>query len=399
MKSRIKKIIYFIESQFNSFDFERHGIDLLRNNGFEVEVWDFSPFLHPEVYEKTGVNVDEILYQKYNCKLFYTKKEAKMEISKLGEDCFVVCLLIYRFEVFSIYKSITKQKLDYSVIAANTLPLKSRIEEQSKFRKFSIVLSKVKRFTIKKLVMFAVNKISMNYCKIKPATFIMAGGLKSLSYYSYPKGKSTELLWMHTLDYDRFLNDISSNEIKDEGYGVFLDEYLPFHRDFFYLNLKPYTTEQEYYPLVRNFLDALENKYKVEIIIAAHPRSEYEKYPGIFRNRKIIKFKTNELIRNSKFAIMHCSASINFAILYRKPVIFVTDNQLEKCSFGSAIKNAAALLGKQPINISITTDIDMERELTINESAYDTYRNDYIKRDGSLKLPFWQILADKVKSL
>ena len=41
----ITKIIFFIEAHFNQRDYNRFGIPVLLENGFEVEVWDFTPFL------------------------------------------------------------------------------------------------------------------------------------------------------------------------------------------------------------------------------------------------------------------------------------------------------------------------------------------------------------------
>jgi len=55
MSSKITEIIFFIESPFNRRDYERFGIDLLKENGFQVRVWDFTPILYPEVYKRVKV--------------------------------------------------------------------------------------------------------------------------------------------------------------------------------------------------------------------------------------------------------------------------------------------------------------------------------------------------------
>jgi hypothetical protein len=44
---KIAKIIYLIESPFNKRDYERFGIETFIQDGFEVYVWDFTPFLRP----------------------------------------------------------------------------------------------------------------------------------------------------------------------------------------------------------------------------------------------------------------------------------------------------------------------------------------------------------------
>jgi hypothetical protein len=39
----------------------------------------------------------------------------------------------------------------------------------------------------------------------------------------------------------------------------------------------------------------------------------------------------------------------------------------------------------------------LEKELVINEEDYCDYRNLYIKKDGTDELPFWQIVANRLK--
>jgi len=50
--SEITKIIYFTGSPFNWRDYERFGVDTFILDGFEVYVWDFTPFVHAEVHKK-----------------------------------------------------------------------------------------------------------------------------------------------------------------------------------------------------------------------------------------------------------------------------------------------------------------------------------------------------------
>jgi hypothetical protein len=76
---KITKIIYFIESPFNRRDCERLGVEVFIKNGFEVYVWDFTPFLHPEVHRKVEVP-DPITFVGY--RQFLTKSEVLSAIQK-----------------------------------------------------------------------------------------------------------------------------------------------------------------------------------------------------------------------------------------------------------------------------------------------------------------------------
>ena len=96
--------------------------------------------------------------------------------------------------------------------------------------------------------------------------------------------------------------------------------------------------------------------------------------------------------------IAHASTAINFAVLFNKPVLFITTKELQQNIISSYIESMALKLGKKPIYIDDSTKIDSEIDfLSINEKDYDMYKNSYIKKDGSEDLPFWQIFANYIK--
>ena len=43
--------------------------------------------------------------------------------------------------------------------------------------------------------------------------------------------------------------------------------------------------------------------------------------------------------------------------------------------------------------------MDWEQELEVVEKYYQDYKNKFIKKTGSAEIPFWQIVADKLKAL
>ena len=62
---KISKIVFFVASPFDKRDFKRFDIDILRSNGFEVFVYDFSPILNPRLHE-VGVS-EQSVYEKHFC--------------------------------------------------------------------------------------------------------------------------------------------------------------------------------------------------------------------------------------------------------------------------------------------------------------------------------------------
>ncbi len=363
-------------------------MEILQRNGFEVEVWNFTPFLHPQVNKEIMIP-DSINWEK--CYSFLTLNEALSAILKLTNNCFIVCMLSYQFKSFALYRALSKVKLPYCVLMSNALP---SIGTKKNINAF---LKELKKITPAKIINALLIHIPYNYMGIRPATIILAGGSKSTDY-KYPVNKKTEILWLHTLDYDIYLEKYNTPVQIDTNIGIFLDEYLPFHPDYTHLGLSVPSTPEEYYPSICKFFDFIEREYGTHIVIAAHPKSNYEVHPDYFGGRSVIRGKTAELVRKSGFTIGHMSTSINFAVLFHKPVIFLTSNRLKQSFMGPQIDLMAFWLGKKTINLDDPIVIDWKKELSINEKAYMNYKHSYIKKAGSENLPFWQIFANRIKN-
>jgi len=89
--------------------------------------------------------------------------------------------------------------------------------------------------------------------------------------------------------------------------------------------------------------------------------------------------KTLELTKNSNFAVCLSSTAINFAVLFYKPIMIITNDD-----FGfflkRTIKSTAKLFDKKPFNCS-REKFDNERylyEKKINFKKYDQYIKDFI---------------------
>jgi len=262
-------------------------------------------------------------------------------------------------------------------------------------------LKKVDLSKINEQLQHILNKILLNYYflfGIAPASIRILGGEKSTGILSYPANNSTIQLWTHMPDYDIYLQDKTELNDSCKNTGVFLDEYLPLHPDYLTLGFEFPIAPDVYYSKICNFFKTLEKNMDTEIVIAAHPRSDYDKLPDYFCGRTIIKGKTAQLVKESSFVIAHDSTSINFAILYRKPIVFITTDDLQKlisgpCAFGLFIPAIASALGKIPLNIDHTSGFNRDKEMEINEEAYLRYRNNYIKKTGSPEKPLWEIFC------
>jgi len=401
---KIKKVIYFIESTFCQRDFERFGIEIMKDSGFCVEIWDFTPLLSPEDYKLVRAQ-DPIDYQKSKCRLFMEKAEAIQEIKNLKQDTMIIFIMFFDYEHYFLYRELSKQNILYTFIITNTIPFyKNNRAGNYFFNKYWLTnfARKVKELNLEKIKKHVFDRVPSSLLMIQFPEFIFAGGYQSLINYKFPIGKKTKVIWGHTLDYDLYLKDLqqtSKNELASKKYIVFIDQYFPFHPDYIHMNIKPPTTPEIYYPAMCKFFCKVEKETGFPIVIAAHPRSKYEEHPDYFDGRKVIRGKTKELIRDSEFVLTHGSTSLSFAVLYHKPVLFLTTDEIEQSRVDKEfIRVFSSELNKGVINIDCDYKINWDKELRIDAEAYANYKEKYIKRRDTKEDFFWQIVADEIKN-
>lgn len=394
----INRILFFVENPWEERDHTRFGVELLERNGFEVAVYDVTPVFYPVVAaEYQGVNP----LRHDRIRSFTTREEILTAIAGLGQETFVFFCLGATPEKFFLYQAFSRHKIRYGFLTTNALP-----GAEPNSRRGTRILEKLRQ----PLMLFdIVRRRTRNYCqqayfrlegdRFHGAELWVGGGSESLGYYPFPRGKNTETLWGHAFDYDLFLEHRRSNEKKSRQ-AVFLDAYLPFHPEYMYENSSSPVMADQYYPQLVSVFEALEEAIGLEVVIAAHPRAEYGKHPDFFKGRSVVQGKTVELVRDAQAVLLHSSTALNFAVLFRKPMIFLTINGSAGNSMDAYAQALSSWFGKNPVDIGQSLDlVDWKAEMMVDEERYQAYQDAFIKRTGSPELPLWQIIADRLKEM
>lgn len=392
----IKRIIFLTRTTFNYRDFQRFGVELLQQSGFTIEFWDTTPVLDPATYRQYQPPDP---YKFDGLRVFYEKDVLLKEISNLASDTFVIDTVHFEYKNLDFYQALSKSKAEYAVIMANALPVASL--QNRKYSLVSILQRKTKTFLKNPKEVLWRKKIlphlPIRLFGVKPAKIILAGGEKSLTYH-FPVNRNTEILWIHSFDYDLYLEK-AENKLIDSTTAVFLDEYLPFHPDDLsnpkFFKIDP----MKYYTCLNSFFDRIERELSLKVIIAAHPKALYENMPNIFHGRRCIRGQTIGLVKTCRLVLTHASTAISFAVLLNKPLVFINSTGLDKSPTDMLIRTMANYFGKAPIFMDSTNKIDWEQQLMINLELYKKYRREYIKTEQSPDLYFWQIVANRLKQL
>ena len=188
---------------------------------------------------------------------------------------------------------------------------------------------------------------------------------------------------------------------KKEKFLVFLDEDGNYHSDFVRLGIKPFVTADKYFPVIDLGLSEIAKSLKLNIKIAAHPRSNYN-VKQIKYKHTIIENKTFELIKDADVVVAHMSTAIQWAVIMKKPIIFVTTNEIENSSYGITyaknIKRFTTELGKKVVNLNdVSKIINWKDYLSIDKEKYKKYIDNYVKFKGSPQKLVWDIVIKYIE--
>lgn len=382
------KIVILTEVGFSQRDYFRWGIKKIQKI-FDVKVLDFTKISYPQFFE---IHKEKI-YESRNYHEINEIKVAKILIDNFKPAFVFDNMTPHSYNSKQIREFLKKRKIKTVHIQSGLVPSIKRKFYEKLHRIFFLILRP--RFFLLKIMKIFKNRLS-GQDKEKNCEIILISGLKGLNKIN----KNKEIIYSHSYDYEFYLDykkNLNSNNFSKKNFIVFLDQYLPSHPGAIMRGEKPKATKQNYYPAINNFFYFLENKFNKKIIIASHPRADYSmKNP--FQNREIIKNKTIELVNNADIVLAHTSTSISFAVLFKKPIIFLTSNEIIKSYDDFRIHSLARELNSVLINIdkfeSSPENIDLNEISKINNKNYTDYKRNYIKHPYSENISMWDNIAN-----
>ncbi len=214
--------------------------------------------------------------------------------------------------------------------------------------------------------------------------------------------KQIKHVYGHSHDYSNYLLCEQKTAVPVPPPGrtaVLLDGAGPLlGSDAAHLGRKVHFTADAWYPALSRFFDRLEADTGVRIEIAGHYKTAHPAVAPYFGNRSVYYAKTRELVRNSEFVITRASTAISYAVMFRKPVIFIYSNQLKDDRMAMRdIYGLASTLGTEPINIDEPIH-EIGRLLNVNEERYRGYEKACLTSTETRKPNAHIILEDIMKT-
>jgi hypothetical protein len=388
----MRKIIYLIEQPLDERNFDRFGIQHWIDRAWTVEIWDFTPLAHPAVW-RDFLASERPLSEFAGYFPIASKSELKTRLRVLGPVDHFVDFTGEGYVTLSVKAALVWKGARRVICAPGSIPAPGDALHPGVLARLRALSAKGAPFAARALAMALARRLLAR--AIRPALAVVSGENSIAA-----AGPVEEILKVHSFDYDIYLKVARHpGGVRGPRYAVFIDQDLCFHPDFLYQGTPFVVTPEKYFPAVCRCLRGISEDLDLQLRIAAHPRARYfQRLADPFEGIPIVYGKTAELIRDCDLVVCHDSTAIHFAVLFNKPILFVTSDELLPTYEGRSINQAAAALGKSAVNLDRhLAGVDWRRESEVDAARYRDYKNKYIKVDGSPERPMWETIIDHIE--
>ncbi len=348
--------------------------------GMDVRYWDIGPIIFKSLENIHTPNESVVT-------VFKSKKDFEKELKSYSKQAIFNVQINYEHKFYSIFRLLKKYNCTHLRLASGYLPevtTKRNIIRSMRdpFLFINKVYNKIMRHLIPKSSLISYPKIIFTAGKVAYDVWNKTGAeIINFNYSDYENARKAEDL-------------LALPELSGKKYAVYLDEFIPNHPDSTFWN-PAHHDEKKYYIDMNNFFTKLENKYNIEIVVAAHPKAHYK--GDEFGGRKIFFNIPALLVRDCLFTCTHSSTAVSYPVIYKKPIIFLlTETMFKNKDIRHDYVVAIANELEAPI-VNIDSDIDFTIEYSAK--AYKNYLYNYLTSPESENLSSSEILIKTISIL
>lgn len=367
-------IVFVIDIPVNDSLITYYRMDVLKNGGFGIRIIDISPVVNKNadfcVKRKVPDDISTIV-----C---YTYADIKAEICAIPGHSIVFISFGNEYKHCFVLQRLAKTELHFGSMALNSIYEGKTIKKN---RKSFPLLS------ISRIVDYLYRRIPLSVLGIRPRDFFITNSEGEIENHKQNLcGDRTKFLVVNSNAYDEALKGIKKERIITKPYCVWLDTYSPYHPDL--TNLKIELDADNYYKPLRELFHWIETTYGLAVIVAAHPKAEYELHEDAYPGFHIIKNCTGLLVRDAEFVLTAISTSFMYALVYMKPMIFINQDEVMKKlpQHADAIQQLSVDTGQKEIELEHFNAMENKKELfdeciSIDEKRYIAMGRNYLARD------------------
>lgn len=338
-------------------------LDALLEKENEIEFWDLSAYCFDNIIIKDTIIADFVIHINT---IYAYKKEVEKQDLKNTLFIFEGYLATLKPELNNILKRLQATTIRFEINTTSKLPKRTVVDKVKRLTQYHL-------FEIFKQMIKVGERRMRTLCDKSYSAIISTGSIIPADIY------------VNHSDYILFLESQTNSPLINEPYIVFLDQFYPYHPDFKSKGLNIEHNAKSFFYDLNRYFDKIEEQYEMEIVIAAHPKANYD--PAIFNNRRVFYGESVALVKDAQAVIAISSASIDFVVMNSKPLALVITNDILNCP---QIKNElvdyqrslANILNINILNISNINDTDDLSIRTFSSEARQDYLYLYMTSPG-----------------
>ena len=382
----MKDVLYIcVKNPFCQRDVERMGIESLERI-FDVRILDCTEWLMPMAFETRG----RASVERANLHRVRSLRDFRRLIDKRRGGFAVDYVGQFSVAAVLLFHALKRNGTRIIIVDSGSYP--------------SPDLALGRRSKIRKLIDSLRHGILLQMFKEKCVRWLLKVLPDQSPDYAFVAGKAWQgdprfrsaanHLPAHSFDYEIYRGCRSPTDISVEPYAVYLDETIAGHEDNAELGLPEPASAERFYPALRQFFDRFEATTGLPVVIAGYPSANLEACDAHFGGRKVLIGRTAALVRDSRFVFAHASTAISYAVLWRKPIGFLTSSEIRNGWYQPWIDAPRVLLDAPLFDIDeMFPDIPGDGWFRLEHNAYKRYEEWFIKGEDSPDVSLWERFA------
>jgi hypothetical protein len=368
------KIAVILISPFTENDYPKMDILELLEGGAEIDVIDLSAHISPGNDFKThrGPIPTGITHH-----LISTDDELQGIKKILSNTDFIICAATSGHlgpNNLAIMRLVSQAAAPYMIIYRNATPMIDKAHFQLS------IGQRLKLFNLRNSIL---NRAPLCLLGIKPADYVVHGGDASEISMRLVSDETIKI-WSYAESYQHYKTEMAAApNASVEKIAVFLDQNIGYHPDTLEHGFNVGVNPETVYPLLRRWFDLVEENTGLRVVIAAHPRANYDNLPGIFGDREIRHGGTAKLVQASSLVMTFYSTAANLGVLFDKPICVLYVSELKKIGRGGDSNALAEMIGKTVIDINQLDDLIWPEVMDLDSNARERFIERYIRSKKS----------------
>lgn len=353
-------------------------VDYLIARGVEVEYWDIVRLVREEHDERGARNPPWLRVLRT-----FAEVEERLRFPE-NREAYYVMLVSYAGRLARIFRLLSKYDCRMVSFASGLVPQ----DPPYRWRKIAAWVAtpvRCAREIGNRVKAAALRRLRL----VKPFAITFAAGDVCMSH-----SHAARVVPINFFDYDRYMEASADRgrKLVSGRYAVFLDSYLPYHSDLPFCGVQR-IEPAAYYRSLNRFFALLEREYGLSVVIAAHPRADYD--AGVYEGRQVHRLVTAELVRDAELVLAHASTAVSFAVLNAKPLIFIYTAGMAAVYANWLIRQMRCLadfLDTAICNIDEVSDARQIRLKPVNRACYERYKYGFLTSRQSQDTPTREIV-------